>query len=184
MSRDMSAGMEAEIQKPVLKPLLLAYADYRSGAVYTHNGRGTIAWDGHDWIGVGEFLSLDGFDENSDGSSSQATVTLSGVNDDQVAIAYSDDYQGRTAKLWLAAVDESGDLIADPVPIVSGMMNTMADQSSGDTATLQLTIETQMLSQRRTRNWRLTDGHQQLLFPGDLGLEYVAGLAQAKLNWG
>lgn len=184
MTRSLSTGMSNAVTASIVRPLLLAQLDFASQTVYLTNGLRDVSWDSQTWQAYGAFLGLQGGEESSDGRASQATLTLSGVLSSYVALAYSDEYQGRNARVWLAARDDSGNIIADPVPFIFGMMDSMADSDDGEKATIALTIVTQATDQRRSREWRLTDQHQQELFPGDKGLEFVAGLSQKKIKFG
>lgn len=184
MTRELSSGMAAAVAAPVVRPILFAELSFRSVTWRGWTGRGTVSWSGQDWVGYGAMLGFDGGDTSIDGSASQARLTLSGVASEYLALAYSDEYQGRPARIWLGAIDDAGAIVEEPAPVCFGLMDTMADADDGASGSLAMTIQTQMLDQRRPRIWRLTDAHQRELFPGDKGLEFVAGLEQKKIVFG
>lgn len=183
MARDITSAMAAQLAAAQLTPLILVELQFRSATARNHNGLGDFVWNGNTWTGTGDHISVS-VEENTDGAASQAVLMLAGVRSSLVATAYSDEYQGRVAQIWIAALDASGAMVLDPVSILYGIMDTIADADDGDSATFALTVQTQMLDQRFARSWRLTDAHQKELFPGDKGLEFMAGLAQKVLKWG
>jgi len=75
-------------------------------------------------------------------------------------------------------------VIADPV----GPFEYLADQIVIDeqlpAATITLTAESYLASLERPRPRRLTHEDQQIEFPGDLGLEFVAGIQNKTIPWG
>lgn len=184
MARDMSADMSAELSAKLLRPLIFVELQFRSATTRNFNGLGTVHWNGQDWLGFGEFLAITESEENTDGTASRAVLSLSGIDPAYVALAYSDEYRNRPARVWIGAVDAAGAIVADPVPFIFGLMDSIADNDDPEATTYSLTIKTQAADQRFRRAWRLTDAHQQQLFPGDKGLEFVAGLASKKLVWG
>jgi hypothetical protein len=63
-------------------------------------------------------------------------------------------------------------------------MDTMRIEDSGDTASITVQAESRFIELERTHERRYTDQDQQQLYPGDLGLEYVAGLQDKEIAWG
>jgi hypothetical protein len=51
MPREMSADFLAAITSQAIRPAIFVELDFTSGADYFWSGRGTISWNGHDWMG-------------------------------------------------------------------------------------------------------------------------------------
>jgi hypothetical protein len=60
----------------------------------------------------------------------------------------------------------------------------MTIQDTGETSVLTITAESRLIDMNRARERRFTDADQQQLYPGDLGLQYVAGLQDKEFPWG
>jgi hypothetical protein len=63
-------------------------------------------------------------------------------------------------------------------------MDTMQITDAGETSQVRIACESRLIDLQRARERRFTDEDQQELYPGDLGLEYVAGLQEREIAWG
>src|SRR5690606_17159231 len=101
-----------------------------------------------------------------------------------LALALGEHYQGRRARLWLGAMTEGGEIVADPIPIFAGRMDVMNIDEGSETSTIVMSAENQLIDLKRKDDLRYTDAAQQALYPGDRGLEFVAALQDRELIWG
>lgn len=184
MSRDLTGDMQSEVQAPVLRPVLLVKLDYRTAPVFLWNGFGPLDWNGDQYTGAGTLLSLNSIEEATDGHAAAASISLSGIGSNDVAIAYSDEYQGRTAQIWIGAMDEDNALIDDPFLVLSGIMDSLSDSDDGQEVVYTLVVQSALLDQRRVRAWRLTDELHKQLFPNDKGMEFVSSLPEKRIRFG
>jgi hypothetical protein len=58
------------------------------------------------------------------------------------------------------------------------------DLEIGETATITLTIQNRLADWERPRLRRYTDEDQQSVYDGDLGLQFVAQMAEKTIYWG
>jgi hypothetical protein len=185
MARDLTASMISATTANVVAAALLFKAEFDSGDLCAWTGYGDLTFGGDTYQGVGDLGGVDNVEETMDIRANGATVTLSGIPSSLLAIALAEPYQGRPATLYLAALNlTTGALIADPYPILSGRMDVMSIEEGADTATISLTVENNLIELTRSKERRYTHEDQQIDFPGDLGLEYVAGIQEKPLNWG
>jgi hypothetical protein len=185
MSRDLTNDFSNASVANTVAPVMLMKAEFDSGDVLAWTGYGTIVYDGDSYLGVGDFGGVDKVDESADLRANGAVLTLSGIPSSLLATALGEEYQGRPITLFLGLLDlTSGALIADPYAILSGRMDVMSIQEASDTATISLTVENNLIELTRSKERRYTHEDQQIDYPGDLGLEYVAGLQEKPLNWG
>lgn len=164
---------------------LLAFVelDFVSGFVRVTNAGHSVDWDGHTWVGIGALGAITEARESLSVEAIGMTFALSGVDPSIMTIVLSEQYQGRSARLWLSFID-AGVVVADPTIVFSGRMDTMQIQD-GPTATISVTAESRFASWSRPQTRRFSDSDQQQEFPGDLGLQYIAELASGKeIIWG
>lgn len=183
MSRALTAGMQTEVGQPAVSPVFFVEMDFVSGFVRAWSGYGTLNWDSKTWLGVGNLGGIDPLAESVDFVANGANLKLSGIPSDMIAIALGEHYQGRPATIYLGLLDNAGAVIADPVPIYAALMDTMEIDENGESASIIVRIESQAVSLKRAREWRYTHEDQQIDHPGDLGLEYVAGLQNKEITW-
>ena len=140
--------------------------------------------DSVDYVGAGTLLSIGAVKESLDLAANGMTVNLSGVTDPLITKARDEEYQGRELKILLGAMDASNSVIADPVIIFSGFMDTMTITDSGDTATINVSVENRLIEFQRNRVRRYTAEDQKIDYPTDKGLEFVAEIAEKEIVWG
>jgi len=185
MARDLSASLEAAIIDPVVIGVFFFKAEFDSGDTLFWSGYGDLTWGGDTYTGVGQFGGIDKVDETSDVRANGATVTLSGIPSDLIALALTEPYQGRPCIVYLGALHlTTGALEGTPYPLLAGRMDVMSIEEGADTASISLTVENRLIELFRSKERRYTHEDQQIDFPGDLGLEYVAGLQEKPINWG
>lgn len=182
--RTMSPDMAALTTASAVSPFVLVEAHFSSGVVRLWNGYGALSWNGEQWLGGGELLELSGVEETATTSAAGVKVSLSGIPSDMLALALGEHYQGRPARLWLGAMDEAGQIVADPIPLFSGRMDVMNIDEGAETSTIVLSAENRLIDLKRQDELRYTDAAQQALYPGDRGLEFVAALQDRELVWG
>jgi len=178
-----SAQLTATSAKDIA-PVLLCELSFPAAPVRVWTGYGTLTVGGVDYFGLGTLGSIEPVEENADLSARGLTLRLAGIPIEVLALALAENYQGRTGKLWLGMLNSSAQLIDSPIPIFAGRMDTVQAEDSGSTGAIILTLENNLIDLARPRERRFTHQDQQIDFPGDRGLEYVAGLQTKEIFWG
>jgi hypothetical protein len=148
------------------------------------SGIGDLTVGGVDYIGAGNLLSVGDISESTELQANGIRLMLSGVSGALITKARDEDYQGRELKVLLGAMDAGNSLIADPVVMFSGFMDTMSINDAGETAIISVTAENRLIEFEKTRVRRYTAEDQKIDFPNDKGLEYVAEMAEKEIVWG
>lgn len=183
MSRDLTTGVDDALSGGHLVGLLFAELDFMSGVVRANNSSINLQWGGHTWYGVGRLGSVDVVPEHSDLQMSGVSLSLTGIESEMVGRVLGESYQGRSCKLYFAALDSNHTVLTDPVLIFSGRIDT-SDIQLGQTASITLTAESRLTDWERPRVRRYTNEDQLSEYPGDRGLEYVAQMVEKTLVWG
>jgi hypothetical protein len=166
---------------------LLASHDFESGIAYNWTGYGSLDLDGEIWIGKGDLVSFGGIPFNADDVAGAITITLSGVDAQHIAEARSmPPVRGRAQQIWLQFFDtatlqplDSKLLIADRV------MDVMKWSGSGPSQrSVSVTSEDVWADRQTAEHAHWSHADQQMLFPGDRGLEFIAELVPGKrVEW-
>ncbi len=182
----MSPEMRAAVVAPVVRPILFVYASFPDVEFRVWSGLGGLEWDGHLWVGAGSLLALEDITESTDSAQKGLAARLSGLPSDVYDATTLGNYQGRPAKVWLAALDENYRLIMEPYMWFSGVMDSDRLEDNGQTASMTIFAESRLSDHLRARVFRYSHEDQQTLFPSadDRGLEFVAVLQDSQLNWG
>ena len=189
MSRALSAEMLAVATADIVRPIYLVKAEFDSTPpedrnLYLWSGFGDLTFDGKNYLGVGNLLSISAVDESTDLTATGASIVLSGIQSPLLAIARDEDYQGRPITIYLGALDDTGDLIASPTILFSGFMDVMTISEAGETSTISVTAENKLIAFDRSYVRRYTAEDQKIDYPNDMGFEFVAKIADQEIIWG
>ena len=184
MSRVLTNAMKEMAFAKVVRPIFLVRMVFDSSQLNIWSGVGDISFDSVTYTGLGDLLSISDIQETSDISATGINVSLSGVKSSLIAIAKDQDYQGRELTVRLGAFNESGSLIADPVIIFSGFMDTMTIAEAGNYSTISIAVENKLVAFERSKIRRYTAEDQKIDHPTDKGFEFVTSIVQKEIIWG
>lgn len=184
MSRGLSAAMIAALQNQVLRPVIFFEGVFSSGTLRLWSGLGDRVWNGATWTGAGTLMGVSPAEETTAVVASGWTVQLSGVPPELVSLAIADARQGLAGRLWVGLLDGAGAVIADPALASAGRLDVPEIADDAESCVISISYESRLVDLFRAREWRLTDETQRLLYPGDRGLEYVAGMQNRPIMWG
>lgn len=182
--RTLSASMVTEVTATQLAPILLANLQF-STPVYLWSGYGSIGFGGVTYLGIGTLGTISPVEETTDLAARGISMRLSGVPTANVALALTENYQGRACTILFGALSPTaGMLISSPVTVFQGKMDVMQISDDGQSADITMTAESRLMDFKRPREIRYTDEEQQNLFAGDVGLEFVNDIQEKPIYWG
>lgn len=184
MARDITSGFETEIDAKNLAPIILIKAEFDSGDLRFWTGYGEITFNSEVYTGSGDLIKMNSVEETQSLSANNVAFELSGIPSSLVSIALSEDYQGRIITAWFGVLDNNGAIIADPYQIFSGYMDVMNIQDDGETATITVNSESELIILRESRERRYTPEDQKQDYPLDLGLDFVPLIQDVELTFG
>ena len=181
--RGLTNDMVTEVSASQLSPILLASLSFAT-PVHIWTGYGTITVGSTAYLGIGTLGSISPVEETTDLAARGISMQLSGVPTAMLAVALTENYQGRGCSVLFGALEASGALVSSPVTIFSGRMDVMSINDDGQNATIGMTAENKLVDFRRPREVRYTDQEQKNLFPSDKGLEFVTAIQEKQIYWG
>jgi len=209
MSRTLDARMLQAIAEGTVYPFYtvdLMFDDVTgvSEPLYLWTGSGTVTIEGNDYIGTGQFLELSNFEESTDISAKNATLTLSGIPSDLLSLSMQVPYQGRKCNIAFGVFttgkilkedgayllkEDGGKFILEATnksrsTVFNGYMDQMTISEAGDTSQIALTVESRLVDLERARVRRYTSEDQKSRFTGDLAFDFVPGLQDKEFFWG
>ena len=181
MSRDLPAGMQAEVAGKKIRPLVLIKFEFDSGSLRLWNGIRPLTFNAEVYTGSGNLLNISGVQETQVLKAAGVTFTLSGIDASAISIALTEDYQGRPVTLWFGAMDADENIIDAPFQQFQGYLDVMTMEDDGETATISVTAENELLDLERPRVRRYTDKDQEMDYRGDRFFEFVEGLQEKEI---
>lgn len=184
MSRDLDPATQAAAEQPTVWPVLFVQMDFASQTSRVWSGVGPIDWDGHTWQGMGELGEITGIEETATVRAAGIGFRLSGLGPSllEKAMIGKSEYRRRPVKVWLGFSDATGVPLAPPTLVWSGQMDVMTI-TAGETLTIDLTAENDLIDLERPRTRRYTPEDQKEIYPDDLGFDYVAALQDMQIKW-
>ena len=181
--RSLSNDMTTQVSASQLAPIILASLSFWT-PVNLWSGYGTITYNGTGYLGIGTLGTISPVEETTDLAARGITMQLSGVPTAQIAIALTENYQGRECSILFAAMASDGTLVSTPVTVFAGRMDVMTINDDGEQAIIGMNAENKLVDFRRPREVRYTDEEQKALFPSDKGLEFVNAIQEKEIYWG
>ena len=178
MSRTITPAFATALADQSLRPVIFFEGQFATGWVRLWSGLGEVSWNGQTWAGAGSL------DETGEVVAGGTAISLSGAPLDLVQMAIAEARQGLPGRIWLGLLAENGSIIADPVQAFSGRLDVPEIKDDAESCTITISYESRLIDLTVARTWRYTHESQQVLYPGDLGFEYVTAIQDREITWG
>lgn len=180
--REMSTGFQFEIDAAQLSPCLLAKLVLDTGDINLWTGIGDLNYDGDTYLGAGNLIGITPVKETQNLEANGLRMTLNGIPSSYVSLALQEEYQNREVRLYFGVIDTAGNL--DAIEIFGGIVDVMELNDTGDTASITVSCENELIRLRDPINRFLTPEDQKSRFPNDKGLDYVPTIQDKQIQWG
>lgn len=183
MSRGLSPAELAAAAAPHRKRVALFELLFDTGTLRLAYAPWDITVGANTFTRAGPILEVSPRQESA-GSTEGLDLRLSGLDAAIIAIANSEQYRGRVARMMKAFLDaDTNQVIGTPKVAIVGRMSSMIVVDTSDAATVDLSIEHYDRELERPAPIRLNDPDQQRLYPGDLGCSRVEQMVEANIVW-
>src|SRR6056297_4313019 len=122
-TRDISSAVINNLEDDAVYPFFAIELLFDSGPLRLWTGLGTLVYQGVEWVGTGNLLSVSSIEETTELAVRGATITLSGVPSEVISLALQSAYQGRVCNIYFGMVD--GNTYSNLTQIFSGYMDEM-----------------------------------------------------------
>lgn len=178
----MRTGTPSAFSDDELSPFIGVEMEFDSGILRLWNGYIDLTIDGKAFVGSANLMAISGIEETGEIAAKGVNITLSGISTELISVALQENYQNRTARIYVGAIANDGSVAS--YQAFGGRMDVMTIEENGETATISLSAENRLIDLERPRIRRYTSEDQKSLYPGDLGLDYVNDLQDKTLDWG
>ena len=185
MARNLTAGFIAELEAEVKSPAFFFEGEFKNGTVHLWTGLGDIDWNGQTWNSSGGLItSVSQISETSDVRADGIIVQMAGVSEELRSLILSEVEQGKPGTVYIGFINASGAVVADPANAFEGRLDVPTMKDGGESITITFSYETRLRDLERAREFRYTNESQKLLFPDDIGFEFVPSLQDWNGVWG
>jgi hypothetical protein len=179
MSRIIPAAILNALSQPEVQPFFALELSFDSGTVRLWSGYGNRIIDGQSYLGAGQMLNIDAADETTDLAAKSMNISLNGISSDIISIALNEPYQRRPARVLFGVTD-----VDEFMLLFSGSMNQMTIEDSGETSTINLSLDSRLIELERSKTKRYTEESHQADHPNDTFFSFVTDLADKTIKWG
>ncbi len=159
------------------------FLDIPDDPTYLNDSACTIRWDGQDWLGMGQFGTIEPVSETLEVFAQPVVLTLSGCEPEWVTAARETVYKGREVVIYRGVFDpRTVELLDDPEELWSGYMDFMEIEVSKNAGAIRLHCEHRM--RRLARTYRWTDEGQRTRFAADRFFEFLWRIRKDQAKWG
>lgn len=162
------------------QPIVFAFLDFVGDPQFVHSSVGVITWGGEDWLGLGQFASVEPVKEGIELRSAQFRMGLSGAMEHLLGEALNENTAGRLIELYMGSWDEANEgLYADPELIIRGTMGP-PEVALGKRSGASIVVEDVRGALASVNGRRSSLEDHQEDFPGDLFFEFLPQMIDHK----
>jgi hypothetical protein len=184
MARDLTSAFISEITAGGLAPIGLIRAYFDSGTLNLWTGIGDLVYNGVTYIGIISILSISEVQETKNLQANGLNIQLSGLDETILDIAEDEPYSGRSLEFYMACLDSSGNVVADPYLFFEGFMDVMKWKDDGRTITIDVSVENVLISLERALDTKYTPEDQKRDYPTDTFFDFIADIQNKEVTWG
>ena len=122
MTRTLTSAMQTASASRTLTPVHLVAIYFDGGTDYLTDAYKDIVYDGNTYQSTGNLLSISDIDETLAHRVNTLQLSLSGVNQANIATALLEDFINRDVVIYRGLLDSNGDLIVDPFNAFRGQL--------------------------------------------------------------
>lgn len=181
--RDIHVDTDAALDEPVYHPLAMVEMDFASGMLRVHSGVGQVVWGGNTYTGASWLGKIEDWREGESLQAYGVQLSLSGLQGELVSLSQQEHYRGRSLKIWVAFLDDDGQIVGEPVGPWRWRMSTLDGEYTGKTGTLVLSAGSRMAWWERANPSRYTDEDQRADYPDDYSCEFVSASSEREIEF-
>lgn len=181
MSRTLTTETAANLDAAHLTAFPLIELQLSSGTQYLAGVPFDVAWNGQTWLAALGLGTIEPIVE-TDSERAGLAFTLTAVPGSAIAMALTEDVQGRIVIVRLATLDAAGVLRVD-TNCWQGLLDVMSIDDGAPLAQIRVTAEDMLIAWEEPAGLRMNHADQQRLAPTDLFFEYQSSLVGATITW-
>ena len=184
-NRGSTTAFQTEIKKDQSHPLHLIEVYLDSATYYVTDNYRDVVYNSNTYDALGFFLNFANIEESTEVTASRITLSLSGVDQQYTNLFLTENYVDRRVVIRKAFIDTSNALIANPVTIFDGRLDSPVITEDADTglATIAVVASNQFVDFEKTPGRYTNHENQQLHYPGDNGFIYASQIIK-DIVWG
>jgi hypothetical protein len=188
VSRTLTAALLAKAQAQQSDVVHLLALEFSGGTARFTTGAQDLTWNSQTWYAAHGGMTFAAVTETPDPSGQRLRITLDGVNLTAITALLAESYIGRLGTLYRAHLTPSGSVVADPLTLFVGYMNSAWDISE-DPENGWCKVETELVSPLnvldQVRGITADPNSHQAMYSGDTFFAHIATKPEGNFTgWG
>jgi hypothetical protein len=187
MGRTLTAAALAALQGQRAEVAHFLDLAFSGGTVRFTSGPHNVDWNGNTYSAAGSAMSFEAVTETPDPSGQRLRIVLDGVQLGAIAALLSQNYIGRLATLRRAYLNAAGTIIADPLVLFTGYMNTPWEVTE-DWDSRWCKVSTEIVSPlavfEQVRGITADKTSHQRYYTGDTFFAHIVDKPEGDFGWG
>jgi hypothetical protein len=187
MSRTVTAASLAALQGQRAEIVHLLALGFSGGVIRFTSGPNAVTWSGNSYSAAGSAMSFEAVAETPDPSGQRLKITLDGVSLGAVTALLTENYIGQTGTLRRGYLNSQGQIIADPMVLFTGYLNSPWDVTE-DWDGRWCKVETELVSPLavlwQVRGIRADPTSHQAIYSGDTFFTHILSKPEGDFGWG
>jgi len=184
MGRNLTPAVITALGESLVRPAYLFQGNFDAVDLFLWSGVGELLWDGKRFVGNGWLRGFPTIQESEAIVANGFAVELSGLPLSLISNILSNQTRNLPGYFWLALLDSSLQLIADPIQLLAGEMSTADIKETDQSSTISIKYESKLNKLKNAPQHRYTHEGQRAFYPDDRGFEYVSYLQEWRGYWG
>jgi len=182
LSRVINSAVIAELAKDSFNMAHLVSIDFSTPVYLTENST-DLVYAGNTYTSSSALKGISNITETSEVQVGSVGITLSGVNQEFIAILLNQNYIDREVKIFMVVLNAANGIIGDPVLIYDGRVQSFTINDSETGSQILLTASSHWADFEKKSGRRTNTNSQALFFNQDKGFEFSPN-TQKSLKWG
>ena len=181
MPRTLDAATIAALQDPVIRWVVIVRIETPSLTLLMTSGDNDLTYNSETYT-PGTLGNISPVTEGGL-QDSAISITFSGVDVSTLAVAASQDFLNSPVMVRLIPHDDTWQPVGDGILMFDGFTSDAPSISYGSKSEIGVSCKGKFAALDRARSERYSDAEQQRKYPGDLGMQYAASVANKDVVW-
>tara|TARA_R100001460_G_scaffold24926_5_gene50070 strand:+ start:3798 stop:4364 length:567 start_codon:yes stop_codon:yes gene_type:complete len=186
MTRALTTAVKNELATNEIRPIHLVTINFSTPVNLTDNSfdlTSSISGSSTTYTASPFLVSIPSFTEETDITKSSLSLTLSGADQTFISTALNENIVNDSVVIFRGLLSSTNTIIADPILLYEGTIDTFAVSESENESALQLTVVSHWADFEKKSGRKTNKNSQQRFFSTDVGMEFSSQTV-LDIKWG
>ena len=186
MARTLTTAVSNHLATNDIRPIHLLSIGFSTPVNLTDNSfdlTSSISGSSKTYTASPFLISVPEFEEQTDVSKSSINILLSGADTTFISVVLNENIVNDTVELFRGFLDYNNALIADPILLYSGNIDTFQIEESTNSSSINLAVVSHWADFEKKSGRQTNNNSQQRFFSTDVGMDF-ASQNVLDIKWG